>query len=320
MPPNRRFGGVPCPQIWCLRPQPAIWASRNGSFACGRRHHQRRRRRPTSGRNRNGRPPTGRPMRGRRPEPLDVDDVDGPVLGVKLAAVRGAGRPELAPIAGSARHRNGARRPESARCRRGHAAPAIECSCGWHAVRSPGELDGVVRVQRDAVLLDVELGGTIVEHERGFRAERQLVLGVRFPAGCYWCGDGAVALVPGRRWRAACERCSVLRFRSPVTCSAASGLLGVSVDFGELPHERDSIHRFGRARAAGMWALTYVPLVAAQRAGASSGVVGVAALAAAGSLLLAAMTWRAPAARRHLPLFVGQCALLTSSSVVLSLA
>ena len=37
---------------------------------------------------------------------------------------------------------------------------------------------------REAVVLDVELSGTVIEHEFGYRASRQAVLGVCLPATC----------------------------------------------------------------------------------------------------------------------------------------
>lgn len=65
----------------------------------------------------------------------------------------------------------------------GHAAPANQCSCGVYAVPSIPELlshaepfergDGV-----GAVMGRVELAGKVIEHQRGYRAERARIVGL----------------------------------------------------------------------------------------------------------------------------------------------
>jgi hypothetical protein len=51
-----------------------------------------------------------------------------------------------------------------------HAAPGEECSCGFYAVKQIALLPSVAGFG-DTVLGRVQLAGTIVEHELGFRAE-----------------------------------------------------------------------------------------------------------------------------------------------------
>jgi DNA-binding CsgD family transcriptional regulator len=63
----------------------------------------------------------------------------------------------------------------------GHAAPANQCSCGVYAVASVSELlrhaepfergDGV-----GALMGRVELAGKVIEHERGYRAEKARIV------------------------------------------------------------------------------------------------------------------------------------------------
>src|SRR6187402_1951304 len=62
------------------------------------------------------------------------------------------------------------RRPAEASCtrHRSHVRPELGCTCGLHAVVHPDELR---RTRDPAVLGTVALWGTIVEHERGFRAK-----------------------------------------------------------------------------------------------------------------------------------------------------
>lgn len=85
---------------------------------------------------------------------------------------------------------------------RPHHAPSLACECGFYAFmerdpavdllarRSGYDGDIVVRA-----LCEVELAGTVIEHEQGYRGEIQRVLGVGLLP---WCADCAVtgALVP----------------------------------------------------------------------------------------------------------------------------
>ena len=68
-----------------------------------------------------------------------------------------------------------------------HTAPGLDCSCGFHALPPDVEPWGA---GPDLVTLMVELSGTVVEHERGYRAEHQRVVEVQIPP-CPFCGDAA---------------------------------------------------------------------------------------------------------------------------------
>jgi DNA-binding CsgD family transcriptional regulator len=65
----------------------------------------------------------------------------------------------------------------------GHAAPANQCSCGVYAVASiPELLRHAVPFERGdgvgALMGRVELAGKVIEHERGYRAERARIVGL----------------------------------------------------------------------------------------------------------------------------------------------
>jgi hypothetical protein len=100
-----------------------------------------------------------------------------------LVGSRDGSQVRLAPIAGDGRPWP-PRRPAEASCtrRRSHVRPELECTCGLHAVESPGELR---RTRDPAVLGTVALWGRIVEHEHGFRAA--LAYPQRLRLLCYLC-------------------------------------------------------------------------------------------------------------------------------------
>lgn len=86
--------------------------------------------------------------------------------------------------------------------RRSHrAAPDLDCACGFYAVPcdiEPWAEDGAY------VTLLVELSGTIIEHEKGYRAGHQRVMECRIPP-CRFCG--AVAAVVDVRDNAMASAC-----------------------------------------------------------------------------------------------------------------
>jgi hypothetical protein len=73
-----------------------------------------------------------------------------------------------------------------------HTAPALDCVCGFYAV--PADLLPNWRRDGYASLL-VELSGTVIEHEAGYRAEHQRVVQVT-PPPCLGCGEP-----PVKAWR-----------------------------------------------------------------------------------------------------------------------
>jgi hypothetical protein len=100
-----------------------------------------------------------------------------------------------------------------------HRAPDVACSCGFHAVptrRDLWRLDPAM----GTVILDVELSGTVIVHEFGWRAGHQSVLGVHLPPVCTRtrCRRPTAGVAPYRTFelqlpdwrhlRPVCERCA----------------------------------------------------------------------------------------------------------------
>lgn len=110
-----------------------------------------------------------------------------------------------------------------------HAAPALDCSCGFHATVDDEHLTRLGADEPDVAMLDVELAGHVIEHERGFRASHQHTREVRVHRVCVRCGRAAEVLHQ-RRFGAlvpSCARCS----RRPLPLQEASSSLGVPVRF-----------------------------------------------------------------------------------------
>lgn len=84
---------------------------------------------------------------------------------------------------------------DRARCIRGCTPPALGCTCGFYALKRRDEALDLLRETlvvnglRHKALLAVELDGSVLEYERGYRAERQRVMGVEFERGCSRCTD-----------------------------------------------------------------------------------------------------------------------------------
>jgi hypothetical protein len=81
-----------------------------------------------------------------------------------------------------------------ARCRRRACQPpGLDCRCGFYAFRDRSDaLDllgqlGARHPARSYVLLTVDLDGTVLEYEAGFRAQRQRVLRIEIPNACMRC-------------------------------------------------------------------------------------------------------------------------------------
>ena len=100
-----------------------------------------------------------------------------------LAGSRDASTVRLRPIAGDGKPWP-PRRPASAACTkdRHHAVPDLRCTCGLHAVAEAGSLR---RTRDPAVLGTVALWGSLVEHDRGYRATFGYPQRVRLV--CYLC-------------------------------------------------------------------------------------------------------------------------------------
>lgn len=87
-----------------------------------------------------------------------------------------------------------------AQCRRRDCTPpGLDCRCGFYAFRSRTRaLDLLDRLSvqhpaRSYVVLTVDLDGSVLEYERGFRAQRQRVLRIELPSRCVRCGTAGDA-------------------------------------------------------------------------------------------------------------------------------
>lgn len=85
-----------------------------------------------------------------------------------------------------------------------HAAPRLDCGCGFWAYRSA---DAPVEYP-NAAYLDVELYGRIIEFEKGYRAQHQRVMRVTFDNWCYDCGQPAKGLRVDNEAGALCPTCA----------------------------------------------------------------------------------------------------------------
>lgn len=63
-----------------------------------------------------------------------------------------------------------------------HDAPHPDCMCGFYGVKPGVEVDGY-EPDRNSTVLDVELYGKVIHHEKGYRAEKQRIMAVRL-GGC----------------------------------------------------------------------------------------------------------------------------------------
>lgn len=77
--------------------------------------------------------------------------------------------------------------------RRACQPPGLDCRCGFYAFRERqqaldllGQL-GARHPARSYVVLTVDLDGTVLEYESGFRAQRQRVLRIEIPDACMRC-------------------------------------------------------------------------------------------------------------------------------------
>jgi hypothetical protein len=105
------------------------------------------------------------------------------------------------------------RAEDRARCaRRGCAAPGLDCECGFYAFKRRADALDLLRETllanglRHKALLTVELEGTVLQYEKGYRAERQRVLGVQLERICAVCrvhghGSTATVLAASRQFR-----------------------------------------------------------------------------------------------------------------------
>jgi hypothetical protein len=74
-----------------------------------------------------------------------------------------------------------------------HDAPDLDCTCGFYAFHDRDSALELLSVRPPIsrvlglILLEVDLSGTVIEFDRGYRASRQQVLGVQVPRWCVPC-------------------------------------------------------------------------------------------------------------------------------------
>jgi hypothetical protein len=80
-----------------------------------------------------------------------------------------------------------------------HTAPEVSCTCGFYAYRDRRDAETLLATcppvgrHFGTVVLDVDLAGTIIEYDQGFRSSHQRVLGVQVPAWCLPCASAGRA-------------------------------------------------------------------------------------------------------------------------------
>lgn len=69
--------------------------------------------------------------------------------------------------------------------------PALDCGCGFYALKDREEAQGGWGNPNNA-LLEVELGGRVLVCDNGYRAQWQRILRIELGGGCYYCGEEPV--------------------------------------------------------------------------------------------------------------------------------
>lgn len=113
-----------------------------------------------------------------------------------------------------------------------HDVPDPDCACGFYARKERADL-ALSGGRRGQVRLRVALTGTVIAHERGYRAQRQQVVGVEIPKVC-GCGDrdhivGLWVVGPSTYYRPVCRSCAAHAGIEPIALADMTALLGVDV-------------------------------------------------------------------------------------------
>ena len=251
------------------------------------------------------------------PPPLPVDEVDGQLRGWKFAEVRGVDSPRVYPSGKYWRRGYEHRHTATAECHRAsHVAPAVDCTCGFHAVPELDELTDVTEHHPRSVVLEVELGGTVVEHERGMRGEQQTVLAVLFPCRCDRCRRPATHVRRAKVWHSVCSRCAERAPHQVLSRADATALLGVDVGFTPVTTPVAPNRVMHAVRSLTVTALMTVCAVLASRV---TPPLWIMAALVAGVLITACLAGgvlrsRLPRTRERL--FLAQCLCLTLGSLL----
>ena len=248
---------------------------------------------------------------------LPIDEIDEPLRGYKFAEVRGTHSPRVHPSGKYWRRGYEHRHTATAECHRaGHIAPTVDCTCGFYAVPDLHELTDVTEHHPRSVVLEVELAGTVVEHERGMRGEQQTVLAMLFPGHCDRCSRPATHLRRGKVWHSVCGDCATRTPDDVVSRADATALLGVEVGFTPVTAPVAPRRIMHAVRSFSLVMLMAVCLMVSLRvappvwmlAALVAGVLGTAALA------VGVVVTRLPRTREAL--FQAQCLCLALGSLL----
>jgi hypothetical protein len=182
-----------------------------------------------------GRGSVGRPWRVKGPEPVAADE---PIVGLKYAAV-------VIDDEGEFRFQSTTSRSGHARCYdvegravcqsgREHRAPSWRCTCGYYAMGDAATLRTAwerIGIDPDWAMLEVELTGRVIEHDRGWRGQRQTILAAVWDDRCSRCGQATATgfILPtrfGTAVRPVCRPCGRREWTSPADLA---GRLGTEV-------------------------------------------------------------------------------------------
>lgn len=248
---------------------------------------------------------------------LPVEEIDEPLRGWKFAEVRGADSPRVHPSGKYWRRGYDHRHTATAECHRSsHIAPEPGCTCGFYAVPDLDELTDVTEHHPRSVVLEVELGGTVVEHERGMRGEQQTVLAMLFPGHCDRCRRPATHVRRGKVWHSVCSRCADRTPHEVISRADATAMLGVDVGFTPVTAPVAPNRTMHAVRSLSMVVLMTVCAVLAMRV---TSPVWVMTALAAGLLTtagLAAGVLRTRLPRTRETLFQAQCLCLALGSLL----
>lgn len=107
--------------------------------------------------------------------------------------------------------------------------PVLDCSCGFYAMAEDEK-------PTEGIVLEVELYGTVIVCERGYRAQRQRVLGVTLPKMCanaLCTADACLVAFVDDTLAGLCDEHAALVERTPLhapgTITDLAGLLGTEV-------------------------------------------------------------------------------------------
>jgi hypothetical protein len=109
-----------------------------------------------------------------------------PIIAYKRAYVLDTG--ELAGVGFQDRYKPW----DEAKCRKGinhGSVPAVTCTCGFWGLYTAEET-GVVGYLPYIALLEVEFFGNVLRLEKGYRAQKQRILSIKFPSTCMGCYVG----------------------------------------------------------------------------------------------------------------------------------